>query len=155
MIEALQNWTQFEVSESLAEALVANNFTKPTEVQGRSLVHLQSHVDMVIAARTGQGKTLCFGIPMLDILVRHLEKNPDNEIGKIKGLIMSPTRELAIQIKDHLEAVIPSEHAEKIKIVALVGGMSLAKQLRLLNHQPAIIVATPGRLWELMSENPN
>jgi superfamily II DNA/RNA helicase len=56
---------------------VANNFTKPTEVQARSLVHLSSHVDMVIAARTGQGKTLCFGIPILDILVRHLEKHTD------------------------------------------------------------------------------
>jgi ATP-dependent RNA helicase DDX24/MAK5 len=93
---------------------VANNFTKPTEVQARSLVRLSSHVDMVIAARTGQGKTLCFGIPILDILVRHLEKHTDSEIGKIKGLIMSPTRELAIQIKDHIEAVIPSDYSDKI-----------------------------------------
>lgn len=93
---------------------MANNFTKPTEVQARSLVHLYSHVDMVIAARTGQGKTLCFGIPILDILVRHLEKHTDSEIGKIKGLIMSPTRELAIQIKDHIEAVIPSDYSDKI-----------------------------------------
>jgi superfamily II DNA/RNA helicase len=93
---------------------VANNFTKPTEVQARSLVHLSSHVDMVIAARTGQGKTLCFGIPILDILVRHLEKHTDSEIGKIKGLIMSHTRELAIQIKDHIEAVIPSDYSDKI-----------------------------------------
>jgi superfamily II DNA/RNA helicase len=69
---------------------------------------------MVIAARTGQGKTLCFGIPILDILVRHLEKHTDSEIGKIKGLIMSPTRELAIQIKDHIEAVIPSDYSDKI-----------------------------------------
>lgn len=66
---------------------------------------------MVIAARTGQGKTLCFGIPILDILVRHLEKHSDaKSIDQIKGLIMSPTRELAIQIKDHIEAVIPTEH---------------------------------------------
>ena len=132
---------------------MANNFTKPTEVQARSLVHLSSHVDMVIAARTGQGKTLCFGIPILDILVRHLEKHTDSEIGKIKGLIMSPTRELAIQIKDHIEAVIPSDYSDKIQIVALVGGMSIDKQLRLLKQKPAIIVATPGRLWELMSEH--
>ena len=132
---------------------MANNFTKPTEVQARSLVHLSSHVDMVIAARTGQGKTLCFGIPILDILVRHLEKHTDSEIGKIKGLIISPTRELAIQIKDHIEAVIPSDYSDKIQIVALVGGMSIDKQLRLLKQKPAIIVATPGRLWELMSEH--
>lgn len=108
---------------------------------------------MVIAARTGQGKTLCFGIPILDIIVRHIEKHDKVEpIDQIKGLIMSPTRELAIQIKDHLEAVVPTEYSEAIKIVALVGGMSIDKQLRLLKQKPAIIVATPGRLWELMSE---
>ena len=66
---------------------------------------------------------------------------------------MSPTRELAIQIKDHIEAVIPSDYSDKIQIVALVGGMSIDKQLRLLKQKPAIIVATPGRLWELMSEH--
>jgi len=51
-----------------------------------------------------------------------------------------------------LEAVIPTEYAEAVKIVALVGGMSIEKQLRLIKAKPAIIVATPGRLWELMSE---
>jgi len=95
--EALKNWTEFEVFPLIAQSLVANNFVKPTEVQARSLVFLQSHVDMVIAARTGQGKTLCFGIPILDIIMRHMEKHDEIEnMGKIKGLIMSPTRELAI-----------------------------------------------------------
>ena len=117
---------------------------------------MQSHVDMVIAARTGQGKTLCFGIPILDIIVRHIQKHDKVEpLDKIFGLIMSPTRELAIQIKDHLEAVVPPEYQEAIKIVAIVGGMSIEKQLRLLKQKPAIIVATPGRLWELMSEQAN
>ena len=67
---------------------------------------------MVIAAKTGQGKTLCFGIPILDLLVRRLEKegHQAEEFDSIKSLIMSPTRELAIQIKDHIEAVIPVEN---------------------------------------------
>jgi len=68
------------------------------------------------------------------------------------GLIMSPTRELAIQIKDHIEAVVPPEFSQQIKIAALVGGMSIQKQIRLLSYKPTIIVATPGRLWELMSD---
>jgi len=83
---------------------------------------------MIIAARTGQGKTLCFGIPIIDILVRRLQKlnhQGEEPIDEIKGLIMSPTRELAIQIKDHLEAVVPSEYGDKIKVCALVGGMSI------------------------------
>ena len=83
-------------------------------MQQRSLVHLNSHLDMVIAAKTGQGKTLCFGIPIIDILVRRLEKpgHENDEFNTVRGLIMSPTRELAIQIKDHLEAVIPAQHQQ-------------------------------------------
>jgi superfamily II DNA/RNA helicase len=94
--EALELWTQFEVHQELAESLVANNFRKPTIVQAQTLVHLQSHVDMIVAARTGQGKTLTFGIPIIDICVRRLEKNPDEELDRIAGLIIAPTRELAI-----------------------------------------------------------
>jgi len=96
------------VCDELAECLVANNFRKPTIVQGQSLVHLKSHVDMIIAAKTGQGKTLCFGIPIVDLVIRRLEKNPDEDLNRIAGLIIAPTRELAIQIKDHLSAIIPT-----------------------------------------------
>ena len=112
---------------------------------------------MVIAARTGQGKTLCFGIPMLELLIRRLCKagHENDEFDSIKGFVMSPTRELAIQIKDHIQAVIPVQFASQIKIAALVGGMSIQKQLRLLSYKPTIVVATPGRVWELMSEHMN
>ena len=91
---------------------------------------------------------------MIDLLIRRLEKegHEKEEFDCIKGLVMSPTRELAIQIKDHLEAVVPPEYSQQIKIAALVGGMSIQKQIRLLSYKPTIIVATPGRLWELMSE---
>lgn len=102
--EAMKNWMNFEMSEELAESLAANNFLKPTDVQSQSLVFLNSHVDMVIAAKTGQGKTLCFGIPILDLLIKRLTKeaHEDEEFKSIKALIMSPTRELALQIKDHI-----------------------------------------------------
>ena len=72
--EHLDNWTQFELDESIAETLVANNFNKPTEVQAKSLMYLQQHIDLIIAAKTGQGKTLCFGLPILDILVKRVQK---------------------------------------------------------------------------------
>jgi superfamily II DNA/RNA helicase len=83
------------MQENLAEALVANNFMKPTDVQAQSLVYLNSHLDMVVAAKTGQGKTLCFGIPIMDLLLKRLQKE-EEEFNSIKALIMSPTRELAI-----------------------------------------------------------
>ena len=56
---------------------------------------------MVVAAKTGQGKTLCFGIPIMDLLIKKLMKE-DSEFSNVKALIMSPTRELAIQIKEHV-----------------------------------------------------
>ena len=153
--DAVETWTQFEVNETLAESLVANSFRKPTIVQAQTLVHLQSHVDMIVAAKTGQGKTLCFGLPIIDIVMKRLEKDPERELDRIAGVIIAPTRELAIQIKDHLQAVIPTEFEDKIKICAIVGGMSAEKQIRLLKYKPTIIVATPGRLWEMMSEHKN
>lgn len=94
--EAIQSWTQFEVNQTLAESLVANNFKKPTVVQAQTLVHLQSHVDMIVAAKTGQGKTLTFGIPIIDIILRRLEKDPERDLERIAGVIIAPTRELAI-----------------------------------------------------------
>ena len=112
-----QEWETFEVNDSLVESLQANGFTNPTEVQAQSLVHLKSHLDMIIAARTGQGKTLCFGIPILDICIKKIERaqermEENGEEGKyvfegVAGLVLSPTRELAMQIKDMIEAVIP------------------------------------------------
>jgi superfamily II DNA/RNA helicase len=96
--DQIGKWSTYNITDSLCASLYANNFIKPTEVQARSLVHLNSHVDMVIAAKTGQGKTLCFGIPILDLLLRRVEKvgHEDEEFDSIKALIMSPTRELAM-----------------------------------------------------------
>ncbi len=157
-----QDWSTFEVEHKLIESLQANSFFHPTEVQARSLVYLQTKVDMVIAARTGQGKTLCFGVPILDMCLKKIDKAKERAEEKgeeckfsfdgVVSLILSPTRELAIQIKDMIEAVIPVEHQETIKIASIVGGMSIQKQQRLLSYKPAIIVATPGRLWELMND---
>ena len=111
-------------------------------------------MDMVIAAKTGQGKTLCFGIPIIDLLCKRLQKG-DEEFNTVKALIISPTRELAIQIKDHIQAIVPVEHSDKIKLCPIVGGMSIQKQERLLSYNPTIIIATPGRLWELLNERAN
>lgn len=61
----------------MAEALVANGFKQPTEVQKRSLLYLNQHTDMIIAAKTGQGKTLTFALPILDMLVKRVQRVRD------------------------------------------------------------------------------
>ena len=129
---------------------MANGFTKPTPVQGESLVYLQQHIDQVIAAKTGQGKTLCFGLPILDQLIKKIQKleameskddqseeetkdeNNENKpkqkkqvFDSCKALIISPTRELAMQINDMIKAVIPDDYEDQIKTCCLVGGMSI------------------------------
>jgi len=70
---------------------------------------MNARADCIIAAKTGQGKTLCFGIPIIDLLIKRLLKDETLEFHSVKALIMSPTRELAIQIKDHISAIIPVE----------------------------------------------
>ena len=143
------------MNEELAESLVANGFTKPTHVQGESLVFLQQHIDQVIAAKTGQGKTLCFGLPILDQLIKKIQKveatqvddeeseeeETKDETGEkvnqpkkkkqvfdsCRALIISPTRELAMQINDMIKAVIPDDYEDQIKTCCLVGGMSIQK----------------------------
>ncbi|RUS19581.1 P-loop containing nucleoside triphosphate hydrolase protein [Jimgerdemannia flammicorona] len=94
--------------------------------------------DVVGAAETGSGKTLAFGIPIIQYLAnRAAENSKEDNIkdGALTALILAPTRELAIQA------------------MTIVGGMSVQKQHRLLENNPDIIVATPGRLWEVFSEN--
>ena len=133
MESELKAWTRYQIDESLAEALVANNFKAPTPVQEASLQYLTHHIDMVIAAKTGQGKTLCFGLPILQLLIKRVEKrrekDPDVEqaLDTASALILSPTRELAMQIRDMIQAVIPSDYENDIKTCCLVGGMSIQK----------------------------
>ena len=70
----LDVWTKYHLEDCLAESLIANNFPEPTPVQQQSLLWLQEHIDLVIAAKTGQGKTLCFGLPILDLLIKKVDR---------------------------------------------------------------------------------
>lgn len=79
--------------------------------------------------------------------MQHIIKNADQSSG-LSGLVLTPTRELALQVKEHIENIAIFT---KIRVVAIVGGMSIQKQQRLMKTNPNIIVATPGRLWELFS----
>lgn len=94
---------------------------------------------MIIAAQTGSGKTLAFGIPLVSEILK--SKNTKKQI---QALILTPTRELAMQIYKHLKAIT------ELSIGCLVGGMSKEKQRRIINLAPTIFIATPGRLWDFI-----
>lgn len=136
-------WDELNLSEPVKNALKYNKFTTPTPIQKNSLPLAMKGRDIIGSAETGSGKTLAFGIPIIDYLATHTREG-------LGGLILTPTRELAIQVRDHLENM--SVFAD-LRVVAIVGGMSIQKQERLVKNKPDIIVATPGRLWEIFSNN--
>ncbi|KAI7898310.1 P-loop containing nucleoside triphosphate hydrolase protein [Cokeromyces recurvatus] len=139
-------WDDLSLSEPIKNALKYNHFTSPTPIQKNALPLALKGRDIIGSAETGSGKTLAFGIPIINYLANH----PVHE--GLTGLILTPTRELAIQVRDHIESMAVFSNT---RVIAIVGGMSVQKQERLLNQKPDIIVATPGRLWELLSGNSN
>ncbi|KAI9105268.1 P-loop containing nucleoside triphosphate hydrolase protein [Phlyctochytrium arcticum] len=142
-------WRAFGFAEPLIQGIQDLRFSTPTEIQSKVIpVALSGKRDIIGAAQTGSGKTLAFGLPILQHIAL---RGKSGKTDPPAALILTPTRELAMQVTNHLNAV--SKHVGA-KIVSLVGGMSVAKQKRLLGLGPDIIVATPGRLWELASEEP-
>lgn len=146
-------WSQLGLHPELLARLAARGFARPTPIQEACLPPaLHGRRDIVGAAETGSGKTLAFGLP---IMQRWLEARDSGEPRDgLFGLIITPTRELALQVADHLRALMPLPDASCARVVTLVGGMAVVKQKRQLQAKPEVVVATPGRLWELLSADP-
>ncbi len=116
-------------------------FETPSPIQAAVIPFVLNHPqDIVGLAQTGTGKTAAFGLPML-----HLT---DTANSCIQSLVLAPTRELCVQIASELRKY--SSKMESIRIVAVYGGEDIRKQLKELDHTPHILVATPGRLMDLM-----
>ncbi|KAK7100947.1 ATP-dependent RNA helicase DDX24-like [Littorina saxatilis] len=149
-LDTMQSWKGLGVSPVLLQALEEEGFNDPTPVQALALPDAIFHkMDIIAAAETGSGKTLGFGLPVLEnILSCGVDAERLREEGPC-ALILEPTRELAMQVHKHLKAA--ARHTN-IQVVTVVGGMAAQKQHRLLKRCPHIIVATPGRLWELIQE---
>ena len=115
----------------------------PSEIQALSIpVILKGENDVVALAKTGSGKTLAFGLPIL--------QSVNFEADSIQSLILAPTRELCQQITKDLESY--ASHNSKLKINAIYGGTTLKSQIEELKKQPQIVVATPGRLLDLLEK---
>ncbi|KAF9673631.1 hypothetical protein SADUNF_Sadunf10G0044200 [Salix dunnii] len=154
-------WNELRLHPLLMKSIYRLGFKEPTPIQ-KACIPAAAHQgkDVVGAAETGSGKTLAFGLPILQRLLEERDKasNMGDDMGEeaemfepkglLRALIITPTRELAIQVTDHIKK---AAHGISIRVVSIVGGMSTEKQERLLKARPEIIVGTPGRLWELMS----
>ena len=161
------NWSKFLLNNKLSSNL-SQIFPEPTNIQQKTLVYTNAKVDLIIQARTGEGKTLCYAIPVLNYIFNFYDRAPDmqKKISPV-AIILVPTHELGVQVKNHIEMVIQEnlninkkdENEKKrfiynIKIANVLGGFAKAKQLKRLNkYNPEIIVATPGRLWEIIDND--
>jgi ATP-dependent RNA helicase DDX24/MAK5 len=132
------------------------SFTSPTPIQSAAIPEIANGRDFIGKASTGSGKTLAFGIPIMEYYLKKYGHEIDGEVEKPEGLpialVLSPTRELAYQLHSHLTSL--AAFIPEIRIVSVTGGLSIQKQLRQLteNGGADVIVATPGRLWEVISE---
>jgi ATP-dependent RNA helicase DDX24/MAK5 len=136
-----------QLHERLCQGLSRQGFQDPSPIQAATLpVAIFGRRNIVGAAPTGSGKTLAFLLPIFQFLLEEQEAAVHRTL-ELKALILSPTRELALQI--HQEAIKLT--AQKSMIACLTGGLAIAKQQRVLSNRPPVIVATPGRLWDLVS----
>ena len=133
--------------EPILRSLETEGYTTPTPIQEKAIPIALSGKDLLGAAQTGTGKTAAFAIPILQQL--HKAKQVGKQYKSIKALILTPTRELAIQIDDSIAAY--GRHLE-IKHLVIYGGVAQTAQITTLRNGIDILVATPGRLLDFMEQ---
>ena len=140
----MSEFEQLGLTPQLVTKLVQTGFSNPTPIQAQSIpLALKGH-DILGLAQTGTGKTLAFGLPIVD----HLLAKPGRPAPKsVKALVLAPTRELVNQIADSLRPMIL---ASPLTIATIVGGQSINRQIAQMARGVDILVATPGRLIDLM-----
>lgn len=137
---------QLNIAKPILKALQEEGYTHPTPIQAQAIPHVLKGADLLGCAQTGTGKTAAFTIPMLQLLAERPEQS-NHRI--IKGLIVTPTRELAIQIGESIEAY--GRHLP-IRSTVIFGGVGQHPQVQTLRRGVDILVATPGRLLDLMNQ---
>lgn len=138
---------QLGLIEPILKALQTEGYTNPTPIQEQSIPIVLQHKDLLGCAQTGTGKTAAFAIPVLQLL--HEERKEGNHIKGIKALVLTPTRELAIQIDESFAAY--GRHTG-LKHLVIFGGVSQLPQTNALKHGVDILIATPGRLLDLIEQ---
>ncbi len=141
--EPVSDFSQFPLKPELQAAIAKMGFTIPTPIQLEVIPHLlgEEPRDLVALAQTGSGKTAAFGIPMVSKL--------DSSLNQVQALILSPTRELAAQIQESLN---PLAESLGLRVLTIYGGTSYDTQRQKLKRTPQIIIATPGRLVDMMNQ---
>ena len=131
------------LSDPLVQGILATGYTAPTEIQSQAIPAAIEGRDIIGCAQTGTGKTAAFVLPILN----RLSHEHSTKSKAVKSLILTPTRELAIQIEDAIRGYGRFTH---LRTLAVYGGVSIQNQFSALRRGVDIIVATPGRLMDHM-----
>lgn len=135
-------FSQLGLSEAILKATVDMDFTQTSSIQAEAIPHILMGTDIIAKAPTGSGKTAAFAIPILE----KLDFNPENK--NVQALILCPTRELTMQVQKEFEKL--RKYIDNCSVVSVYGGQQIDKQLNALKKNPQIVVATPGRLMDLL-----
>lgn len=134
----LPGFEQFGLAEKVLEAIEAEGYTQPTEIQLRTIAHVMQGKDLLAQAQTGTGKTAAFALPLLS-RIRLEYRRP-------QVLVLAPTRELANQVAESFERY--GAGLKGLRVLAIYGGQGYDKQLRQLNRGVHVVVGTPGRIMD-------
>lgn len=138
----MSDFSALGLDQQLVDALNDLKIVKPTEIQEKAIPELiNSMQDFIGLAQTGTGKTAAFGLPLLQVI--------DENVNACQGIILAPTRELAQQIAESIKTF--AKYKKKIKVEAVYGGAAIINQIKALKAKPQVIVATPGRLVDLIN----
>jgi ATP-dependent RNA helicase DeaD len=135
----LEKFKELGISDLTIRALSDMGFEEPTPIQEQAIPILLTGKDLVGQAQTGTGKTAAFGIPLLE--------NIGKSVGATFGIVLTPTRELCIQVAEELNKL---GQFSNVRTLPIYGGQDIQRQIRSLQRRPQIIVATPGRLMDHM-----
>jgi len=139
--EAATSFADLGLSEGLLQTLDELGYAEPTPVQAQAIPELLAGHDVIGQAQTGSGKTAAFGLPLLEYL------EPENQ--ETQAIVLTPTRELCIQVTQALRAY--AEHLEGVNVVAVFGGAPIRDQQARLRSGAQVVVATVGRMMDLIS----
>ncbi len=140
-------FSELPLHKAILKAVAEERFHSPTQVQEKAIPLVLAKKNIIVSAQTGTGKTAAFALPIIQLLLEKQEEEKESK--KIKSLIVTPTRELAIQILENFTRF--SKHTA-LTTTAVFGGVSLDPQKEILKNGVDILIATPGRLIDLQMQ---
>lgn len=137
----------YNFDPKIKKAIAELGFRRPTDIQYKSIPNIMLGEDLMAIAHTGTGKTAAFAIPVIDQIFK--KKDGQRRYSGVQGLVMVPSHELAIQIEGVFQSIAKYT---SVKTLAIIGGVDQAPQIQALEDGVDIIVATPGRMFDLISQ---